>query len=207
MNGVRLSSEKYQSIYSDYEAATRKYANFYNELEINREDYKTVDEYLIARANAFNRAYNESINNDVSVKGLIYKVKIGEYQEGIPPKIQNRLLSFDDLESYTMVNGIVLYSVGEFGSLEEAIQKQNILDEQGYLDTEILVDNNGEVSKYVPFVPENNIDETEEVTLFDNKQDTISVSDNEELETISTSIYRIQIGALKLHYLMQFLKE
>jgi len=197
VNGVRLSSEKYQSIYSDYEAATRKYANFYNELEINREDYKTVDEYLIARANAFNRAYNESINNDVSVKGLIYKVKIGEYQQGIPPKIQNRLLSFDDLESYTMVNGIVLYSVGEFGSVEEAIQKQNILDEQGYLDTEILVDNNGEVSTYVPFVPENNIDETEEITLFDNKQDTISESDNEELETISTSIYRIQIGAFK----------
>ena len=40
--GVKLTDEKYQSMYSDYEAASREYANFYNENEINNENYKTT---------------------------------------------------------------------------------------------------------------------------------------------------------------------
>ena len=63
-NGVKLTDDKYQSMYSDIEVASRKYANFYNEVEIKRENYKTVDEYLIAKANAFNKAFYESQNND-----------------------------------------------------------------------------------------------------------------------------------------------
>ena len=34
--GVRLTVDKYQSMYSDLEIASRKYANFYNENEIKR---------------------------------------------------------------------------------------------------------------------------------------------------------------------------
>ena len=73
---MRLTVDKYKSMYSDLEIASRRYANFYNENEIKRENYKTVDEYLIAKANAFNKAYNESLNDDSKVKALIYKVKI-----------------------------------------------------------------------------------------------------------------------------------
>ena len=91
--GVRLTAEKYKSIYSDLEIASRRYANFYNEEEIKREDYKTIDEYLIAKANAFNKAFNESLDDDVSASGLVYRVKIGEFLDGIPAKIANKLLS------------------------------------------------------------------------------------------------------------------
>ena len=105
-NGVSLTADKYYGMYSDYEVASRKYANFYNELEIQREDYKTVDEYLIARANAFNKAYNESLRLNQTVETLVYKVKIGEFKEAIPPKIQNSLLSFNDLESFTMTSDV-----------------------------------------------------------------------------------------------------
>ena len=92
-NGVRLNDDQYKSMYSELDAATRRYANFYNELEIKRENYKTIDEYLIAKANAFNKAFYENANNDIQHEGLLYKVKLGEFQEGIPAKIINQLLS------------------------------------------------------------------------------------------------------------------
>ena len=77
--GVQLTDEKYQSMYSDYDAASREYANFYNENEIKRENYKTTDEYLIAKANAFNKAYHQGEDFDNTVNGLKYKVKIGAF--------------------------------------------------------------------------------------------------------------------------------
>ena len=80
--GVSLTPEKYHSMYSDYEAASREYANFYNENEIKREDYKTIDAYLIAKANAFNKAYNEGKVANQTVAGLQYKVKIGAFSDG-----------------------------------------------------------------------------------------------------------------------------
>ena len=68
--GVQLTDDKYRSMYSDYEAASREYANFYNENEIKRENYKTIDAYLIAKANAFNKAYNEGDDFDNTVEGI-----------------------------------------------------------------------------------------------------------------------------------------
>ena len=115
-NGVRLTADKYQSMYSDFEVASRKYANFYNEVEIKREDYKTVDEYLVAKANAFNKAFNESLNDDSKVRELIYKVKIGEFKDGIPAKMANKLLSLDDLESFTMDDDVVIYVIGSYNT-------------------------------------------------------------------------------------------
>merc|ERR1712071_445835 len=91
--GVQLTAEKYHSMYSDYDAASREYANFYNENEIKRENYKTVDEYLIAKANAFNKAYHEGEKFDNTVKGLRYKVKIGAYNDGVPANVINKYLS------------------------------------------------------------------------------------------------------------------
>ena len=123
-NGVRLTADKYRSMYSDYEVASRKYANFYNESEIKRENYKTVDEYLIAKANAFNIAYNEGLKDDEKIKGLLYKVKIGEFSDGIPAKVANKFLSIDDLESITLDDGVVIYLVGSYSTLDGASRKK-----------------------------------------------------------------------------------
>ncbi|SVE32271.1 uncharacterized protein METZ01_LOCUS485125, partial [marine metagenome] len=98
-NGVRLTADKYHSMYSDFDEASRKYANFYNENEIKRENYKTIDEYLIAKANAFNKAYNERKDVDNTVARLKYKVKIGAFSDGVPANVINKYLSLDDLES------------------------------------------------------------------------------------------------------------
>ena len=206
-NGVQLTIDKYYSSYSDYEAASRDYANFYNEFEIKREDYKTVDEYLIAKANAFNKAYNESLNNDIQTKGLSYKVKVAEFKEGLPAKIANKLLSFDDLESFTMANDAVVYAVGTYANLEEAMQRQKILEDKGFLDANILVDNNGVISDYKPFVPspEINYDEvvSDDSTSVKNdvvkndvvKNDVVKNEKKQRLDPINTTVYRVQLKA------------
>ena len=198
-NGVRLTDDKYYSMYSDYEAASRKYANFYNEFEIKRENYKTVDEYLIAKANAFNKAYNQELNEDSEENGLIYKVKIGEFKDGIPAKITNRLLSFDDLQSFTMTDDVVIYAVGTYTTLDEAINRLDALEEKGFDDTYILVNNNGEISNYVAPVPELEIEEEEVVVVSDEVLRADSLRNENVVKEVvklnNETTYRIQIGA------------
>tara|TARA_B100001758_G_scaffold224454_1_gene215838 strand:+ start:16299 stop:18287 length:1989 start_codon:yes stop_codon:yes gene_type:complete len=194
-NGVRLTAEKYHSMYSDDEAASRKYANFYNESEIKRENYKTVDEYLIAKANAFNKAYNQDLNDNVEVLGLRYKVQIGEYKEVIPAKIINKLLSFDDLESFAMSDDAVVYAVGTYSTLNDALNRQYSLEEKGFEDTDILVDNNGEISAYVAPKPKSEIDEDEEVQAPEDIVEMEGGVVNQVTEPIDETTYRIQIGA------------
>jgi hypothetical protein len=199
--GIRLTADKYYSIYSNIDIASRNYANFYNELEIKREDYKTVDEYLIARANAFNRAYNEGLNNDLNVSGIIYKVKIAEYKDGMPAKVTNKLLSLDDLKSFTMLDDAVIYAVGTYNSLAEAMARQIILEQDGFLETNILVNNNGDVSDYIAYVPEPKLDVDEKVLLIDSLSSGTLLIDSVKLKKTDFlekgNIYRIQIGAFK----------
>ena len=195
--GVRLTADKYHSMYSEYEAASRKYANFYNESEIKRENYKTVDEYLIAKANAFNKAYNEGLKDDDEVKALVYKVKIGEFSDGIPAKIANKFLSIDDLESVTLENGVVMYLVGSYATLDEAVGRQHDLEAKELDDTYLMVDNNGDVTAYVPPTPEPEIDEdeivVEEPITEEVEEEVVSVVNENDLTNETT--YRIQVGA------------
>jgi len=195
--GVRLTADKYHSMYSEYEAASRKYANFYNESEIKRENYKTVDEYLIAKANAFNKAYNEGLKDDDEVKALVYKVKIGEFSDGIPAKIANKFLSIDDLESVTLENGVVMYLVGSYASLDEAIGRKHDLEAKELDDTYLMVDNNGDVTAYVQPVTEREIDEdevvVEEPITEEVEEEVVSVVNENDLTNETT--YRIQVGA------------
>ena len=195
-HGVRLTADKYHSMYSEYEAASRKYANFYNESEIKRENYKTVDEYLIAKANAFNIAYNEGLKDDEKVKSLVYKVKIGEFSDGIPAQVANKFLSIDDLESVTLDNGVVMYLVGSYTTLDGARGRKNDLEGKGIEDTYLMVDNNGEVSDYVEPTPELEIEEDEVVV--EAPEDEISeevVTTVTEDEMTNETTYRIQVGA------------
>ena len=161
--GVQLTDEKYHSMYSDYEAASREYANFYNENEIKRENYKTVEAYLIAKANAFNKAYNEGKDFNNTVARLQYKVKIGAFSDGVPANVINKYLSLDDLESISQDNGVVIYAVGSYNTLDDALGREYELEAKGFNETSILVDNNGEVSDYVAPVPEPVIEEEENI--------------------------------------------
>ena len=197
--GVQLTADKYHSMYSEYEPASREYANFYNEHEIKRENYKTIDEYLIAKANAFNKAYNEGKEYDNTIVGLKYKVKIGAYKEDVPANIINKYLSLDDLESFPQDNGVVFYVVGTYNSLEDARGRKYELESQDFNETSIIVDNNGVISDYIPIAPKPIIDPDEVVV----EQEIID--SNEIVEQVieddiknNPAVYRIQIGAFKV---------
>jgi hypothetical protein len=193
--GVQLTDEKYQSMYSDYEAASREYANFYNENEIKRENYKTIDEYLIAKANAFNKAYHQGADFFNTVNGLKYKVKIGAFIDGVPAKIINKYLSLDDLESIPQDDGMVIYTVGSYSSLDAALGRKYELEAKGFDDIYILVDNNGSVSNYVISVPEPIIDEEEVVLPVVEEDETEKITEEETVISSNETTYRIQIGA------------
>ena len=194
--GVQLTDDKYRSMYSDYEAASREYANFYNENEIKRENYKTTDAYLIAKANAFNKAYNNGEVFDNTVKGLKYKVKIGAFSDVVPANVINKYLSLDDLESIPQDDGMVIYAVGTYNSLEDALGREYELEAKGFDDTYILVDNNGSVSNYVIPVSDPVIDEEEVVVLPDVEEVEIEkISEEKSVVSSNETTYRIQIGA------------
>ena len=189
-NGVALSIDKYKSVYSDSEVASRKYANFYNEIEIKREDYKTIDEYLIAKANAFNKAFNESQSDKLIIKPLVYKVQIASFNEIIPARVLNKLLSIDDLESFVMDDNSVVYAVGSYERVNDAQIRQDEMDPKWYDETEILVDNNGSISKYI--YP------SEEILDFDYDERVSSDSiDRVISEPFDSTTYRVQIGAFR----------
>ena len=198
-NGVALSIDKYKSVYSDSEVASRKYANFYNEIEIKREDYKTIDEYLIAKANAFNKAFNESKSDKLIIKPLIYKVQIASYNEVIPARILNKLLSIDDLESFVMDDNSVVYAVGNYERVNDAQIRQDEMDPKWYDETEILVDNNGAISKYI--YP------SEEITDFDyDKKVSYTDSGSVNSEPFDSTTFRVQIGAFRKPLSIQIFK-
>jgi len=189
-NGVALSIDQYKSVYSDSEVASRKYANFYNEIEIKREDYKTIDEYLIAKANAFNKAFNESQSDKLIIKPLVYKVQIASFNEIIPARVLNKLLSIDDLESFVMDDNSVVYAVGSYERVNDAQIRQDEMDPKWYDETEILVDNNGSISKYI--YP------SEEILDFDYDERVSSDSiDRVISEPFDSTTYRVQIGAFR----------
>jgi len=191
-NGVALSIDQYKSVYSDSdsEVASRKYANFYNEIEIKREDYKTIDEYLIAKANAFNKAFNESQSDKLIIKPLVYKVQIASFNEIIPARVLNKLLSIDDLESFVMDDNSVVYAVGSYERVNDAQIRQDEMDLKWYDETEILVDNNGSISKYI--YP------SEEILDFDYDERVSTDSiDRVISEPFDSTTFRVQIGAFR----------
>ena len=196
-NGVELSVEKYKSMYLEFDVASREYAEFYNDHEIKRENYLNVDEYLIAKANAFNKAFYESRENNKTVQPIIYKVKLGEYKKDMPISVQRSFLSIDNLESYSEEDGTILYLSGSFNSLVEAREYEKKLNKSGYNGTSIVVDNNGNIDSYKPPVLKLSKDSIKSKNTIDSNYvaQQLLDSNNQVLQNQNTLIYRIQIGA------------
>ena len=194
-NGVELTEDKYESTYG-YVAATRKYAHIYNESEIKKEDYLNINDFLIAKANEFNNSYNQSVQANELVSGLIYRVEIGRYSGDIPEEDEIKMLMLNDLESTTQ-GDYVVYMVGKYNSKDEALKREYELDSQGFLDCYILVDNNGKIEKYTPPAPPK--PEQEEIVQASDdslSQENKKIDINQEVK-INEPVYRVQIGAFK----------
>ena len=131
----------------------------------------------------------------ILLRGLKYKVKIGAFIDGVPANIINKYLSLDDLESIPQDDGMVIYAVGAYNSLEEALGREYELEAKGFDDTYILVDNNGSVSNYVIPVPEPIIDEEEVVLPVVEEDEIEKITEEETVISSNETTYRIQIGA------------
>ena len=197
-NGVKLSDDKYFSIYSEVDPASREYSDFYNENEISRDDFKSLNAYLIAKANAFNNLYQSTENDDFI--GVKYKVFLSQFAEGVPARVINKLLSIDDLESISQDDGNVIYAVGNYLSVDEALNREFKLEQEGFKNLDILQMENGLLTIYRPQINDviiNTEDLSSEEVLNDSSE---LKSDEEVVADLSKSgtVYRVQIGAYKV---------
>ncbi len=198
--GVQLTDDKYFSLYSEYDVASRKYADFYNESEIKRDNFKNINDYLVAKANAFNKAYNSNKLFDNIVKDPVYKIQLGVYSKNVPATEINRLLALDDLESYSQNDGSVIYVVGSYKLLDDAISRQYSLESKGFEDFKIIVFNNGVIEDYKPKIKQNKNEETNNIkeNIKLNKDSIVNTKKIEnKIVNKNSVIYRIQIGVFK----------
>ena len=214
--GAQLTDEQSKSMYSKFNAASREYANFYNENEISKDDFKSINEYLIAKANAFNIA-NDIPSIDTKIQGKRYAIMLGQYRNDVPANVINQFLSFDDLESLLQDDGMVVYAVGSYATFDNAINRQTQLElNEGMDDTEIVEVEDGVVSLYVPTPPtpvevgkkvEVKKEETpkaeENISVETNAQETKTTEIKEETKAevksaVGKITFRIQIGAYKV---------
>ncbi len=209
--GVQLSDEQSKSMYSKYNAASREYATYYNENEISKDDFKSLNDYLIAKANAFN-IVNDIPSIDTQVQGKRFAVMLGKYKDDVPANLINKYLSFDDLESLMQNDGMVVYSVGSYTTFDEAINRQTQLEiNEGMNNTEIVEIENGMVSVYNPTPPAPKVVEKEQIkeeeTQEEAEKENIEVAQQEEPEkevekqvksTVGKITFRVQIGAYKV---------
>ena len=203
--GIQLTDEEYHSMYSEYEAASREYAKFYNDSEIKKDNYKTINEYLIAKANAFNQKYNQS--NIEPKKGKRYKVQIGRFSEDVPSYKQPIFLSYEDLESIPQTDGTWIYCVGEYKDINDAENRKSEVEfKYGELETDIIIVENGQVSYYK--YPVKKEEKKEEYRIKNDKNDSTNVTNNIPISDINTTqdsltnnkesiIYRVQLGFYK----------
>ena len=209
--GVQLSDEQSKSMYSKYNAASREYAAYYNENEISKDDFKSLNDYLIAKANAFNIA-NDISSIDAQVQDKRFAVMLGKYKDDVPANVINKYLSFDDLESLMQNDGMVVYLVGSYTTVDDAVNRQTQLEiNEGMENTEIVEVENGVVSLYNPTPPAPKVVEKEQVKEEEKQQESekenIEVAQQEAEKTkpkkqvkstVGKITFRVQIGAYKV---------
>ena len=198
-NGVLLKADKFKSMYSEGEVASRKFANYYNENEISRDDFKTINAYLIAKANAFNVLYNSN-NQDEIIEGLRYKIQLGVYNDGIRARVINKLLSLEDLESIALDDGNVVYAVGSYLTIDEALGREYELEKLGFNDLDLLESENGVLTLYRPKVVEEIADAEKIDSLKQSKliSDSIAIVNSSIENQEASTVYRVQIGAYNI---------
>ena len=201
--GVQITDEEYQSMYSEYEAASRMFAKDYNDIEINRDDFTSDNAYLIAIANAFNKKYNQE-TQDVP-KGKRYKVQIGRFKDDIPSYLINKFLSYKDLESIPQTDGFIIYALGGYEIVDDAEnRKMEIEINDKDVEAKIIICEDGRCVNYE--YPIKN-EQSEEIATNNSKSDQ-SIILNDSIETAKSTtiqtdtinknteqiVYRVQLG-------------
>ena len=201
--GVTLKEDQFKSKYDKGEVASREFANFYNDNEISRDDFKSINAFLIAKANAFNNLYNNQKDKSEE-KGLTFKVQLAVYNKGVPPRMINKLLSIEDLQSFTEDDGNVIYAVGNYLTIDDALGREYELEKIGFENLSILEYENGVLSAYLPPIvkdddTKNDSDDISNDTLVLINDEKEEETEKNELAITESTVYRVQIGAFNVN--------
>ena len=145
----------------------------------------------------------QSTNADDFI-GVKYKVFLSQFAEGVPARVINKLLSIDDLESISQDDGNVIYAVGNYLSVDEALNREFKLEQEGFKNLDILQMENGLLTIYRPQINDviiNTEDLSSEEVLNEKLNDSSELKSDEEVvsdQSKSGTVYRVQIGAYKV---------
>jgi len=141
----------------------------------------------------------QSTDNDDFI-GVKYKVFLSQFAEGVPARVINKLLSIDDLESISQDDGNVIYAVGNYLSVDEALNREFKLEQEGFKNLDILQMENGLLTIYRPQINDVIIN-TEDLSSEEVLNDSSELKSDEEVvadQSKSGTVYRVQIGAYKV---------
>ena len=143
--------------------------------------------------------YNSN-NKDEITDGLRYKIQLGVYNDGIRARVINKLLSLEDLESIALDDGNIVYAVGSYLTIDEALGREYELEKLGFNDLDLLESENGVLTLYRPKVVEEIVDEEKIDTLVQSKliSDSISIVNSSIENQEPSTVYRVQIGAYNI---------
>ena len=158
---------------------------------------------MIAKANAFNNLYNNQKDKNEE-KGLTFKVQLAVYNKGVPPRMINKLLSIEDLQSFTEDDGNVIYAVGNYLTIDDALGREYELEKIGFENLSILEYENGVLSAYLPPIvkdddTKNDSDDISNDTLVLINDEKEEETEKNELAITESTVYRVQIGAFNVN--------
>jgi hypothetical protein len=98
-----------------------------------------ADTVLIVENN--DNEYVESVEEPVVIEQVTYKVQIGAYSKGLPDyidRLYKKLSVLRRIDHYTDERGIVVYTVGELTSFDDAVKLQNQIRQEGVNDAFVV---------------------------------------------------------------------
>ncbi|MBN2261793.1 MAG: SPOR domain-containing protein [Prolixibacteraceae bacterium] len=98
-----------------------------------------ADTVLIVENN--DNEYVESVEEPVVIEQVTYRVQIGAYSKGLPDyidRLYKKLSVLRRIDHYTDERGIVVYTVGELTSFDDAVKLQNQIRQEGVNDAFVV---------------------------------------------------------------------
>jgi hypothetical protein len=109
-----------------------------------------------------------------------FKVKLGEFEGGVPAEVSNQMLSVPDVETHVQGNKTI-FTVGSYDQLPDAIKRKIEAAKEGFEDAEIVLQNsNGEI-----------------ISLGDEGGNLDLDASSFEPDLSTPYIFRVQLGAFK----------
>lgn len=109
-----------------------------------KEEYdaiKNIELEELENLNIFKDENTNIVQNSVKEandKGIIFKVQVGVFKQGVPPNLWDIYQTIEDLSNYFTSDGLKIYTTGKFNNYEEAVKHKQKIIEKGISDAFIV---------------------------------------------------------------------